>query len=145
MVFPAFEMVTFIAWRSVSLIRRIAFEATEKIMEKISNLIGAQYLFFPFSRRRILKLVKEIKPDVISLHNTHPGYFQVSLLAEISALCPIVWTLHDMWSFTGNAAHTFGDESWRTLDSSPSLKKIYPSIGLDTGKTLLRKKARIYT
>jgi glycosyltransferase involved in cell wall biosynthesis len=49
-----------------------------------------------------------------------------------------------MWSFTGNAAHTLGDTSWREMKNSPHLTKFYPSIGLNTGPMLLRQKKDIY-
>jgi glycosyltransferase involved in cell wall biosynthesis len=117
----------------------------ENVINRFCNKIGAQYQFFPFSAATILRKIKQLAPDVISLHNTHGGYFPTPLLQKISELAPIVWTLHDMWSFTGNAAHTFGDESWKQLRNSGSLISIYPSIGINTGKYLLRQKQRIYS
>jgi glycosyltransferase involved in cell wall biosynthesis len=103
-----------------------------------------QYQYFPFSTRFIMKKAREIKPDIISLHNTHEGYFKTAILKSLSKIAPIVWTLHDMWSFSANAVHTFGDESWKQLKSGKGEKKIYPHIGINTGKWLLRQKKRIY-
>lgn len=125
-------------------LRNAVTEVIEKVIHKISNKIGLQYQFFPFSSAVILKKIAALKPDIISLHNTHGGYFQTSLLSRISTFSPVVWTLHDMWSFTGNAAHTFGDTSWKELKNSPHLTKIYPSIGLNTGRMLLQQKKGIY-
>jgi glycosyltransferase involved in cell wall biosynthesis len=116
----------------------------ERVIDRVTRMLGAQYLFFPFSSRRILELVRELKPDVISLHNTHGGYFETSLLEKISVYAPVVWTLHDMWSFTGNSAHTFGDESWKEMRNTSALTKIYPAIGFNTGQWLLKRKKKIY-
>jgi glycosyltransferase involved in cell wall biosynthesis len=49
-----------------------------------------------------------------------------------------------MWSFTGNASHTFGNMSWKEMKNDPQLKKIPPSIGINTGAFLLRQKKRVY-
>ncbi|MFC1848883.1 glycosyltransferase [candidate division CSSED10-310 bacterium] len=118
--------------------------AIEVLTDKVMNKLGLQYQYFPFSSRFILKKTRELQPDIISLHNTHEGYFKTALLTELSKMAPIAWTLHDMWSFTANAAHTFGDESWKQLRGGKGEKKIYPPLGLNTGRWLLRQKRRIY-
>jgi glycosyltransferase involved in cell wall biosynthesis len=125
-------------------IRSKGAELAERIIDRVCNTIGFQYQFLPFSSSSILQEVKKIRPDVISLHNSHGGYFQTSSLIKISSLAPVVWTLHDMWSFTGNSAHTFGDESWKQLKNPPHLAWIYPAIGINRGGALLKQKAKIY-
>ena len=110
----------------------------------IFNVIGLQYKYLPFSPKRILKVAKEFKPDIINLHNTIGGYFNINDLIPLSKIAPIVWTLHDMWAFTGNAAHTFENQHWKNLKFGPGEFKIYPWIGLSTGNWLLREKKKIY-
>jgi len=125
-------------------LRNKATQKAERALDIVSSKVGLQYQFFPFSSLAIRAGIRRLKPDVISLHNTHGGYFETSLLKSISRQAPVVWTLHDMWSFTGNAAHTFGDESWAEMKNAGHLTKIYPAIGLNTGSFLLRQKSRIY-
>ena len=58
--------------------------------------------FFSYSdlpTNSISKLVKKNRPDVLNLHWVQSGFLSLSELQEIS--CPIVWTLHDSWVFTG--------------------------------------------
>ena len=117
----------------------------ERGLNFLFNQIGLQYKFHPISTKTILKVAKEFSPDIISLHNAHGGYFQTSLLIKLSNIAPIVWTLHDMWAFTANAAHTFGDESWKNLRSGNDERKLFPQIGLNTGNWLLKEKKRIYS
>ena len=119
--------------------------ATENLVDAVSNKLGLQYQCFPFSSRSILKKAKSLRPDIISLHNTHGGYFKTALLKNLSELAPVFWTLHDMWSFTANAAHTFGDESWKQLKSGEREKDIYPYLGINTGAWLLQQKRKIYS
>jgi len=45
------------------------------------------------------KRVTELKPDLVHLHWLGAGFCRLESLARIG--CPLVWTLHDMWAFTG--------------------------------------------
>ncbi len=119
--------------------------SAEIVVDAVFNKLGLQYQYFPFSSRFILKKARSFDPDIISLHNTHGGYFKTSLLRRLSKIAPVYWTLHDMWSFTANAAHTFGDESWKLLRSGRHEKDVYPYIGINSGKWLLKQKRRIYS
>ncbi|MFA5644420.1 MAG: glycosyltransferase family 4 protein [Patescibacteria group bacterium] len=58
-------------------------------------------LFSPslFSFPWFLKKIKEINPDIIHLHWVNLGMVKISDLKKINK--PIVWTLRDMWPFTG--------------------------------------------
>jgi glycosyltransferase involved in cell wall biosynthesis len=129
----------------VHLTRRPGFES---IMERGINLLlnkaGLQYVWFPFSTGRIRRFAAAFKPDIIALQNIHGGYFQTTLVAELSSLAPVVWTLHDMWAFTGNAAYTFGDERWKQLRGGKGERRHFPAIGLETGHLLLKRKQKIY-
>ena len=116
----------------------------EKIADRLSRQAGLLYQYFPFSSKKILEAAKSFKPDIISLHNTHGAYFATPLIHQLSKVAPIAWTLHDMWSFTGNASHTFNNNSWKYLKNDSELIKIPPRIGINTGAYLLKQKKRIY-
>ncbi|MFY0255900.1 glycosyltransferase [Chitinophaga sp. 30R24] len=116
----------------------------ERGINVISNKLGLQYLYFPFSTPAILRHAQAFQPDVISLQNIHGGYFDAALLPRLSQIAPIVWTLHDMWALTGNAAHTFGDTSWKQARVGESEHKRSPAMGLPTGNYLIRRKQRLY-
>jgi len=125
--------------------RKSGFENfVERGINFATNLIGFQYKWFPFSTNRIISVVREFKPDIISLHNIHGGYFKTSLIKELSKYAPVVWTLHDMWAFTANAAYTLGDDSWKSLKAGPHEKDYFPQIGINTGSWLLKSKKLIY-
>jgi glycosyltransferase involved in cell wall biosynthesis len=44
------------------------------------------------------------KPDILNLHWACAGYLQVETLTRLPY--PIVWTLHDMWAFTGGCHYS---------------------------------------
>ena len=43
--------------------------------------------------------VAQLNPDIINLHWICNGFVQIETLAKFNK--PLIWTLHDMWSFTG--------------------------------------------
>lgn len=116
----------------------------ERLFNVGMNLLGLQYVWLPFSPWYILKKLKEEKPDVVWINNTVGGYFMTSHIRKIAQRYKVVWTLHDMWAFTANGAHTFGDESWKHLKAAKGESNIYPTIGLPTGDWLIRRKQRLF-
>ena len=53
---------------------------------------------------RVMANINQIKPDIINLHWTNNGYLQIESIKKIQQ--PIVWTLHDMWAFTGGCHYS---------------------------------------
>ena len=65
--------------------------------------------------------VAQINPDIISLHWICNGYLQIETLAKFNK--PIIWTLHDMWVFTGGCHYSQQcDRYTATCGSCPQLK-----------------------
>jgi glycosyltransferase involved in cell wall biosynthesis len=116
----------------------------ERGLNFLLSTFGLQYFFFPFSTKRILGILDRIKPDIINLHNLHGGYFKTSLLKTICEKYKVVWSLHDMWALTGSAAYTFGDESWKEMRTFKAESGIYPYLGINTNKFLMKHKKMIY-
>ena len=99
---------------------------------------------------RFIKKIKKIKPDVIHLHNIHGYYINYRILFEYLAKTniPVVWTLHDCWSFTGHCAHfvTANCERWKTGCYDCPLKLHYPrSLFLDRSKQNYELKKKLFT
>ena len=84
-------------------------------------------------RKRVQEVVASEKPVVISVHNLHgggPGW-DWKLVEICCQAAPVVWTLHDTWSFTGRCAYPMDcrkfiggcDERCPTADEYPSLPR----------------------
>ena len=58
-------------------------------------------LFSPawFGFGNVVDKINKINPDIVHLHWVCEGMIKIEDLARIKA--PIVWSLHDMWAFTG--------------------------------------------
>lgn len=81
--------------------------------------------------KKFLSWVEEEKPDLIHLHNIHGFYLQVEMLFEYikKRNIPVVWTLHDCWSFTGHCAYYdfAACEKWKTgCHTCMQHAKVYP-------------------
>jgi glycosyltransferase involved in cell wall biosynthesis len=50
--------------------------------------------------------INRLNPDIINFHWINGGYIPIESLSKF--LAPLVWTLHDMWAFTGGC-HYSGD------------------------------------
>jgi putative colanic acid biosynthesis glycosyltransferase len=97
--------------------------------------------------QQLVKRIQALNPDIIHLHNIHGYYINYPILFEYlnSIDTPIVWTLHDCWSFTGHCAHfvVSGCEKWKTMCENCELERAYPrSYFADNSKAnfLLKKK-----
>lgn len=82
--------------------------------------------------KRFLEEVNSISPDVIHLHNIHGYYINYEILFDFLKEYdkPVVWTLHDCWSFTGHCAFPMfaNCEKWETHCEAPCpQRKSYPA------------------
>lgn len=48
--------------------------------------------------------VAQLAPDIINPHWINQGFIQIETLAKLKS--PLVWTLHDMWAFTGGCHYS---------------------------------------
>lgn len=57
--------------------------------------------------KKAIEKIKEFNPDVIHLHNLHGYYINYEILFNFLKEFnkPVIWTLHDCWSFTGYCPH----------------------------------------
>ena len=99
----------------------------------------------------LVKQMKEMKPDIVHLHNIHGYFLNYKVLFEYlaSAHIPVVWTLHDCWPFTGHCAYFdfAGCNLWETGCHAPCpCKKGYPeSILIDASKKNYELKKKLFT
>jgi glycosyltransferase involved in cell wall biosynthesis len=74
--------------------------------------------FLPFSN--VIKIINDIKPDLVHLHWFCHGMISIEELARINV--PIVWSLHDNWAFTGGCHIMWDCEKYKnTCGSCPRL------------------------
>lgn len=97
-----------------------------------------------------IKKVREIKPDIIHLHNIHGYFINYKILFKYlqEAQIPVIWTLHDCWSFTGHCGHfvTASCDKWKEHCNNCPLRVDYPkSIFIDRSKENFELKKKLFT
>lgn len=111
----------------------------------ISRLTGKMGYRYKNRTRKLIQWIDDKKPDVIHLHNIHGDWINVKTLFKYikSKNTPVVWTLHDCWSFTGRCAHfeLFGCQKWRTGCFACKNKRTYPiTYFFDSSKKMWKDK-----
>lgn len=81
--------------------------------------------------KKLIESLKAYNPDLIHLHNIHGFYLDVETLFTYLKVCgkPVVWTLHDCWSFTGHCAYFdfVKCDKWKTnCENCPQYRNSYP-------------------
>jgi glycosyltransferase involved in cell wall biosynthesis len=77
-----------------------------KIIGKAS-IYHLSRIYTKISARRIEALLRKLRPDIINVHNIHGAGWSPEIIASCTSYAPVVWTLHDMWSFTGRCAYSY--------------------------------------
>ena len=100
--------------------------------------------------KRLIKVIIKFEPDIIHLHNIHGYYINIRVLFKFLERYkkPVVWTLHDCWSFTGHCAHFdyINCEKWTTSCHNCPQKREYPSSKwLDNSSLNYKRKKELFT
>ena len=69
--------------------------------------------------------------DILNFHVIHSGFFSYLALPELTKNKPAIFTLHDMWSFTGHCAYSYDCDRWQYGCGKCPYPDIYPPIKLD--------------
>ena len=129
---------------------QVASGVVDKLHYAKSLFLDGQGLGSTYATKRLVKRLKEIKPDVIHLHVIHGSFINYKVLFEYIEEndIPVVWTLHDCWNFTGHCTYfdKVGCDRWKTECHDCPQKGCYPkSIGLDMSKRNYALKRQIFT
>ncbi len=114
-----------------------------------SRLLDAHGLGSKNATKKFLEYVSSLNPDIIHLHNIHGYYLNYQMLFSYlsSSKIPVVWTLHDCWSFTGHCAYyTFVKcQKWKKHCHACPQKHTYPkSAFVDKSKQNFSLKSKTF-
>jgi glycosyltransferase involved in cell wall biosynthesis len=124
----------------------------EFIINKMRNTLDALPLKFykktktPFSINwlpfsNIVDKINKINSDVVHLHWINAGMLKIEDLKKIKA--PIVWSLHDMWAFTGGC--NYDEECGRYINSCGECKVLNSKKDNDLSKYIFNRKKSVYS
>ena len=93
-------------WKGCS---RPDYLMTSGIAEKtvhtwLARITGKPGGFSTVATWRLLRRLDKMKPDLVHLHNLHGWFLNLPMFFGYIKKhnIPVVWTLHDCWSFTGH-------------------------------------------
>ena len=77
------------------------------------------------------------KPDAVNIHWINSGFMRIETLRKFP--CPVVWTVHDMWPFTGGCHYSAGCRRYEhSCGKCPVLKS---SSNSDLSRKVWRRKS----
>jgi len=82
----------------------------------------------------------ELNPDVINLHWVCNGYLRIETLTQFKQ--PLVWTLHDMWPFTGGCHYNQDCDRYKT--SCGSCPLLHSNRSKDLSRWVWQRKAKAW-
>lgn len=120
--------------RTSAIQRSQAVDRFEQLLSKATIRFGLHDIHRVFSSHEILKTPQFKNADVINLHCMHGGYssfFSYPTLPALTRAKPTVYTLHDMWTFTGHCTFSYDCERWKTGCGQCPYPDVYPELRRD--------------
>lgn len=116
---------------------------------ELSKISGNELSFSYFCTLRFINYIDQYQPDIIHLHNLHGWYINIPLFIKYINIknIPVIWTLHDCWSFTGHCPHFIYEKchKWERGCSECPKYKLYPSSIFDNSNVMWLKKKELFT
>ena len=133
-------------------VKTVADSKLERIMAFLRPKMEALPLKLYKNRKRVLfssawvpscatvRKINAMKPDIVHLHWICNGVLRIEDLAKIEA--PIVWSLHDMWAFTGGCH--YDKECGKYLAECGVCSVLGSSVENDLSRKVFERKRRTY-
>jgi glycosyltransferase involved in cell wall biosynthesis len=121
----------------------------EVIIWKITSKLGLQHIH-NFNTFDIKKNKLYLESDIINFHVIHGavevgGFFSYLALSQLTESKPAVWTLHDMWGFTGHCAYSYDCDRWKTGCGKCPYPNTYPAVQRDNTRLEWKLKNWVYS
>jgi glycosyltransferase involved in cell wall biosynthesis len=104
---------------------------TEKQLLTLSRRLGLNYTHL-ISSFNIPKHSFYQAADILNFHVLHGGYFNYLAISQLTKHKPAIYTLHDMWGFTGHCSYSYDCDRWKTGCGKCPYPSIYPDIQRDS-------------
>lgn len=114
------------------------------------RILGSQGTGSQLATKKLLAYIDQYHPDVIHLHNLHGNYLNYPMLFRYlkEMALPVVWTLHDCWSFTGLCYYfdAVGCDRWQqNCGHCPQYKEASKYQFIDNSSKNLDLKRNLFT
>ncbi len=127
----------------VEIKRSTPTKMAERLLGAIARRLGLNELVH-FSCLSIQQLPDFADADLIHFHGIHSGFFSYLSLPKFARKKALVFTLHDMWSFTGHCTYSYECEKWKTGCGGCPHPEDYPPIRRDSTRLEWKLKKWVY-
>jgi glycosyltransferase involved in cell wall biosynthesis len=103
---------------------------------KTKTLFSPSWLGFS----SIVDTINDINPDIVHLHWICGGMIKIEEISRIMA--PIVWSLHDMWAFTGGCH--YDEECFGYENNCGNCKVLGSGKENDLSRKIFNRKQKVY-
>jgi len=104
---------------------------------RLKTLFSSSWVGFS----NIVDKINKIDPDIVHLHWICGGMIKIEDIARIKA--PIVWSLHDMWAFTGGCHYDEGCGDYK--NSCGNCKVLGSNKEKDLSRKVFKRKQKTYS
>jgi glycosyltransferase involved in cell wall biosynthesis len=119
-----------------------------KLIAKLRSTGDSAFLSFYRNRQQFFspqrfpdvlpKYIDRLAPDIVNLHWICNGFVSVEALSKFKQ--PLVWTLNDMWPFTGGCHYSLGCDSYtKSCGNCPQLQS---DREFDLSRSIWQRKAK---
>ncbi|TYQ25945.1 glycosyltransferase [Pseudanabaena sp. UWO311] len=117
---------------------------TENLLNRFTRYSGLNYInllsSFDIPNHKFYQ-----DADILNFHNLHAGYFNYLAVSKLTKTKPAIFTLHDMWSFTGHCAYSYDCDRWKIGCGKCPYPDTYPAICHDSTLIEWKLKNWIYS
>lgn len=125
------------------------YEIENMISGLFAKIFGTHGYLSIFGTVSLINQLKQLKPDIIHLHNLHLWTVNIPILLRYIQKnhIPVIWTLHDCWAVTGHCTHFIqsGCDKWIEGCCKCKHRNTYPYSYFDSSKMMWRKKRKWFT
>lgn len=114
----------------------------------LTRITGLNGYFSPFATNRLLKFIKEFKPDVVHIHELKTYYVNIgSIMKHLKENnIKTIWTLHSEFMYTGKCGHSYNCKKWMTqCGECPNLRGYPKSLIFDFTKKMFSDKKNYFS
>lgn len=122
---------------------RLTFDAlpTKRYRDRDPATFSVQWL-----PETVASRVNQLNPDLVNLHWINDAFIQIESIAKFNR--PVVWSLHDMWAFTGGCHYTHeganGSICDRYTQSCGSCPLLNSTQERDLSRSIWQRKAKAW-
>lgn len=120
-------------WQKVLAILRLHLDSLVAVLYRKREKVLFSSAWIP---EDLASKVEKFRPDVIHLFWVNGGFFRIETLRKFKQ--PVVWTLHDMWPFTGGCH--YDDECGKFRQSCGSCPLLHSDKGADLSRRIWTRK-----